>query len=94
MVSKHLEKPIQEIAAISQGKLTSSKIPAYRLDSSHDLQIANILEAIDPAYAFVYLPYASNLYFELHKDEVRAKKGHHKSPYFVRTLYNGKSLPF
>lgn len=64
------------------------KQPKYRLYSAHDTNVANFLIQINPSYQFKYIPYASNIYFELHKiDEVNGKESR-----AVRVMYNGKPL--
>jgi len=39
----------------------------YRLYSAHDTNVANIMKQIAPGHYWEYIPYASNIYMELHK---------------------------
>jgi len=102
MISKLLEKGISDIQEHTLGRRDDencshhhAKAPRYRLYSAHDTQIANILFQIDPKYSFLYVPYASNIYFELYKSEGHNLEHnhhhhhHHEHEFFVRTMYNG-----
>ena len=69
MISRNLEKPIQEIKALANRSSYISdvkSIPKYRLYSEHDTDVANVLGAIYPVLNYTYIPYASNIYFELY----------------------------
>ena len=87
-VTKQLSKPMQEFMWISNHMHV--KQPRYRLYSAHDTNVANFLMQINPSFQFKYIPYASNIYFELHKmgGDVHSGREHRA----VRVVYNGKPL--
>lgn len=74
---------MHEISSNATGPLTR-----YRLYSAHDTNIANFLMQINPSFDFKSIPYASNIYFELHKMEGMEGKQNR----FVRMMYNGRPL--
>jgi len=46
---------------------TGKKGLRYRLYSAHDTNVANIIKQIAPSFEWDNIPYATNIYFELHK---------------------------
>lgn len=64
-VTKQMSKPLQEI--LWTPLAIQGKMPRYRLYSAHDTNVANFLAQINPSFKFTFIPYASNIYFELHK---------------------------
>ena len=85
-VSKLLESVMYEITdVVNSSKARNPSIPYYRLHSSHDTQVSNIMQQIDHAFNFTYIPYASGIYFEVYK---------HEGEFFVKTSFNGQPLTF
>lgn len=81
-VTKQLEKPMLDIIHILIGRHQN---PRYRLYSAHDTNVANIVRQINPSYDFDHIPFAANIYIELHKLASTKRRA-------VRVMYNGKPL--
>lgn len=65
--------------------------------SAHDVQVANLLEWLEPSgFNPVDVPYVSNFFFELHYDEDCLSNNQTTSDqcFTVQTLYNGEPLKF
>ena len=72
---------MQEIMNITQNG-TNNGIK-YRLYSAHDTNVANIMKTIAPSNNWEYIPYASNIYIELHKS---------KDEFFVQVKFDGVAV--
>lgn len=74
-----------ELEKVIKGE-SSQKPMQYRLYSMHDTDIGNLLYSLVPSYNFSYVPYASNIIFEVYKAPQEDKTG------FVRAWYNGMQM--
>mmetsp|Transcript_16335 Transcript_16335/g.27633 ORF Transcript_16335/g.27633 Transcript_16335/m.27633 type:complete len:385 (-) Transcript_16335:45-1199(-) len=86
MISKLLEKPIMEIEALAGISKSKEHIPYHRIYSAHDTQVANVLAQIAPDFSFDYIPYASNIFFQLRS------LASDPTQFYVKTVYNGVAL--
>mmetsp|Transcript_6187 Transcript_6187/g.10014 ORF Transcript_6187/g.10014 Transcript_6187/m.10014 type:complete len:212 (+) Transcript_6187:627-1262(+) len=82
-VSKQLERAMYEITDIMTQPIfaRNGSIPFYRVMSSHDTQVSNIMKQVNPGFNFTYIPYASSVYFEVYS---------HDGDFFVQTVFNGE----
>ena len=90
-ISKLYLYPLNDLITLSQSLDDPSaileKMGYYKMYSGHDSQVANILKQFNPDFHFVYVPYASQLYFELYRGTSDKKM------FYVKPTYNGQTLP-
>ena len=58
--------------------------PEYKIYSSHDFHVANVLLLIQPTHNFTYVPYASQISIEMYKNG---------SSFYIKTLFNHEPVP-
>lgn len=92
-ISKLLFKPIQEMNALMAGNTTldDEHIPAYRLYSAHDTQIANLLNQLTPSYNYTGIPYSSHIAFELYR-QIISNSTLSQYKHSVKATYNNEPM--
>lgn len=66
---------------------------SFLIYSAHDTNVANIINQIFPNFNFTFIPYASNLIFEVYR--ITQKNGlndEKNTNFYVRSIFNGQPI--
>jgi len=85
-ITTETRRMMNDLLKLSQNDgIRDEAVPAYRLYSAHDSNIANWLAVIIPAYKWNGIPYAATIQFEFWKGATADENG-------VKMTYNGDDM--